>query len=265
MTRWEDDTAKAGRFLVRALVVAGGAAAACALAWLTATASASTVTEVTDGPLGAGVPAVAATIGDAEPPVLGHVPMARDTAAPAVARVRALPGAATDPARLTDLVKTDAVSATVAAVGRFAAAATELTGLDTPAAGSPDHAGHAPAGLLDSAGPDDVSRAPHSVPRKRSAGLFPATTPVRVIAHAVAGRLPAGHRADRGAEDSGGRSWLPSGTVSANAGPASGYDRGCGDVAQPFAAERPQSPPCRNDVSRSAVTAAEIQPGVTPD
>ncbi|WP_410638085.1 hypothetical protein [Amycolatopsis sp. lyj-346] len=244
---------------MRALVVTGGAAAACAFAWLTATASASTVTDIADGPLGKGSPAVEITTDDPQPPVLVQVA----DSAPAVQ------GARDAAARLVDRLETnvpyavDALPATVAAVGRIAVAATELA--SAPTDGVRDDA-EKPAAGLDTPAPDDASRAPvNSLPRERSADISSAMLPLRVVAAEVAGQLPADDRADHGADDLGGRSWPPSWTVSANAGPASGHDRGCGDVAQPDAGEHPQQWYRKTGVQHRAVTAAEIQPGVTPD
>jgi hypothetical protein len=84
VTRRGGDTVNAGRILMRALVVFGGAVADSTIAWLTATASASTITQVTDGPIGAGTPAVATPTGDPQPHVLsqvtGSVPVVRHAA-----------------------------------------------------------------------------------------------------------------------------------------------------------------------------------------
>ncbi|MGW5743165.1 hypothetical protein [Amycolatopsis sp. NPDC003861] len=234
VTRRENDTAKAGRFLVRALVVVGGAAAACALAWLTATASASTVTQVTDGPLG--------------------------MAAPVLPVVPELPGV--DPARLADLVKSQvpkAIPAAVAAVGRIAAAGP--TELDRPVEGPRDHAEKASPSAA-----RPVEAAPalvDSVPRERPAGPAPAMVPVRVVT--TTGPLPADLQAEHGGNTPGGRLWPPPCSISANAGPASGQDRGYGDVVLPDSAPRAQSVRCRNGAPHRGVVSAEIRPGVTPD
>ncbi len=240
MSTRDDDTVKAGRILARALVVIGGAAAACALAWLTATASASTVTQIADDPVGTAV-----AIGDPVPPVV--------------------PGALAEPARLAGLVKSrvsQAIPATVGTVGRIALGATGRTGPASPVKGPSGHAAK-PAGP-GAAKPVDASPAREdSVPRQRSAGLFPATAPVR--AAAATDPLPVDLRADHGVDGPGGPSWPPVETVSANAGPASGHDRGCGDVAPFHAVERPQFSDRRNAVSHRAVASAEIRPGVTPD
>ncbi|MDS0137524.1 MULTISPECIES: hypothetical protein [unclassified Amycolatopsis] len=234
MTRREKDPAKAGRFLARALVVVGGAAAACALAWLTATASASTVTQITDGPLG--------------------------MAAPVLPAVPELPSV--DPARLADLVQSQvpqAIPAAVAAVGRIAA--TGPTELDSPAKDPRDHAEKA---SLSAARPIDAPPAlVDSVPRERPAEPASATVPVRVVT--TTGPLPADLQAEHGGEDPGGRSWPPPCSISANAGPASGQDRGYGDVVLPDFANQAQSVRCRNGVSHRDVVSAEIRPGVTPD
>jgi hypothetical protein len=53
--------------------------------------------------------------------------------------------------------------------------------------------------------------------------------------------------------------------VPAGAGLAAGHDHGCADVAQSRPAEQPQPSHRRTGVVRQAVTAAEIQPVVTPD
>ncbi|MEV7097293.1 hypothetical protein AB0M80_31010 [Amycolatopsis sp. NPDC051045] len=265
----------AGRILGRALVVIGGAAAACALAWLTATASADTVTQVADGPIEPGSPAVVTAIGHPEPPVLSpvtdSVPVVRrahDAATPALAPVRDLSGAAAHPARLAEVLETNvtsAVPATVVAVGRIAVAATDLAGLSTPAEGLHDH-GEKPPVALGTAGSDDALPAPaDSDPRKRSAGRFPATIPVRAAATAVAGQLHADDRPEHGAAGPAGRSWLPSCVVPASAGLTAGHDHSGGDVAQSRPVEHPQPSHRRNGVLGRAVTAAEIQPGVTPD
>lgn len=258
----------AGRILVRALVVLGGAAAVSALAWLSATASASTVTQITDEPIASVVPAVVTTIGQPQPsvlaPVVGSVPVVRraqDAVTPALSRVRDLAGAAAHPARLADVLETNVTHA----VGRIAVAATDLVGLGTPAESPRDHVDTPSAGL-GAVRPDDASGAPvHSDPRNRSAGRFSATTPVRAATTAVVARLHADHRSERGAGGPAGDAWLPSCVVPAGAGLTAGHDQGCGDVAQSRPAEDPQPSHRRNGVPRRAVTAAEIQPGVTPD
>jgi hypothetical protein len=276
-TRRGGDTVNAGRTLVRALVVLGGAAAVSAIAWLTATASASTVTQVTDGPIGSGSPAAVTTIGDPQPTVLsqvtGSVPVqhAHDSVTPALARVHDLPGAATHTGRLAEGLETSAtqavraVPATVLAVGRIAMAATDLTGLVAPAAGPRDHVEKLHAGL-DSAGPDDAMHPPaNRGQRERSAGLSSAAIPVRAATTAIAGQPRPGHRSDHGAGGLAGHSWLPSCVVPASAGLTSGHDRPCGDAVQPPAAEHAQPAHRRNGPLLQAVTSAEIRPGVTPD
>ncbi|MEV6647763.1 hypothetical protein [Amycolatopsis sp. NPDC051371] len=276
-TRRGGDTVHAGRILARALVVIGGAAAVSAIVWLTATASASTVTQVTDGPIGSGTQAVVTTAGDAQSPMLaqvtGSVPLVRrahDAATPTLARVRDLSGAAAQTGRLADVLETSvthaaaSVPATVLAVGRIAVTATDLTGLAAQADAPRDHVEQSPLGP-DVVGRNDATRAPaDSGTRERSAGLSPVAIPVRAATTAIAGQAHADHGSDHGATGRG-RSWLPSCVVPANAGLSAGHDRGCGDAVQPPAADHPQPSHRRNDVLRRAVTAAEIQPGITPD
>ncbi len=253
------DTANAGRFLVRALVVLGGAAAVSAIAWLTATASASTVTPVTDGPIGSSASAVVTTIG--ESPVLARVavPVARhadDAATPALARVRDL---STHTPRLADVLET---SASVP-INILAVAATDLTGLVAPADSPSDHI--APVGP-DAAAPNDLTRAPAtSEPRERPAGHASASIPVRSVMPEIAGQPDTDHPSAHGTSGPAGESWLPSCVVPASAGLTAGHDRGCGDAVQPSEAEHAQPSHRRNDVLRRAVTSVEIQPGVTPD
>jgi hypothetical protein len=255
---------------VRALVVIGGAAAVSAIAWLTATASASTVTEVANGS-----PAVVTAVDHWQPPALSQVtdsvPVVRhahDAAAPALAGVRDLSEAAASPARLADVVETSVthvVPGTVVAVRRIAAAATELTEPAAPAEGTRDHIEQPPTGP-DAARPDDAPRAPaNSGSRERSAGLFAAASPVRVATTEVAGQVPADVPSERGAGGLAGRSWLPSCVVPASAGFTSGHDRSGDDAVQPPAAEHPQPSHRGNGAQHRAVTSAEIQPGVTPD
>lgn len=241
VARWEDDTAKAGRTLLRALVVIGGAAAACALGWLTATASAGTLT---DGPLDA--PAV----------VTGSVPVVHHAAAGAVADTARLAGA------LEEHVghAVDSVPATVAAVRRIAATATGLTKRDAPARSS---AATPSAGAAE---PDDSRTSVGSAPRERSAGLLPVATTGRGVGKtAVAGRTPVHHRAGDGVADPGRAPWLPLCAISADAGAAPGHDRGSADVAPPRSAEPARPAHRRNGAPHRAVTEAGIQPGVTPD
>ncbi len=268
----------AGRILVRALVVIGGTAAACVIAWLTATASASTVTQVTDGPIGSGVPAVASAIGDPQPPVLSRVATSvpvvgrvGDAATPARARVRGLSGAAAHTARLADVLDASvthavaSVPATVRVVGRIAVTATDLTGQVVPADGPRDHVGK-PAAGPDAAGSNDALPASATSDlRKRSAGSASTGIRVRVAMVAIAGESHADRQSDHGAGGLAGRSWLPSCAVAASAGFTAAHDRGCGDAVQPPAAQHPQPPHRRHGVLRPSVTAAEIQPGVTPD
>ncbi|WP_410671412.1 hypothetical protein [Amycolatopsis sp. cmx-4-68] len=264
---------KAGRVLVRALVVVGGAAAVSAIAWLTATASASTVTQVTDG---SASPAVVTTIGDPQPPALvtDSVPVVRrahDAAAPVLARVRDLSGAAAPATRLTEVLETSvtravrAVPGTVVAVQRIAGTATALTGLVAPAEGARDYVEQPPAGP-DAARRDDPTRTPaNGGPRERSAGLSPAAIPNRVATTAIASQLPADHRSGHGVDGLGGRSWLPSCVGPASAGLTADHDRSCGDAVQSAAAGHPQSSHRRTGVLSRPVASAEIQPGVTPD
>lgn len=242
VARWEVGTAKSGRTLLRVLVVVGGAAAACALGWLTATASAGTLT---DAPLDA--PAV----------VTGSVPVVHDVASGAVA----------DTARLAGTLEehvghaVDSVPATVAAVQRIAATATGLAKRDAPARSS---AATPSAGAAE---PDDASRTSvDSAPRERSAVLLPAATAGRGAGTtAAAGRTPADHRAGDGVADPGRAPWLPPSAISADVGAASGHDRGSADAVQPYSAEHAQPAHRRNGVPHRAVTEAGIQPGVTPD
>jgi hypothetical protein len=251
------DTANAGRFLVRALVVIGGAAAVSAIAWLSATASASTVTPATDEPIGSSASAVVTAIG--EPPVLsrvaGSVPVARDAATPALARVRDLSGAAAHTVPLADVLETS--------TNILAGAATDLTGLVVPADSPSDH--------ISPAGPDveasnHLTRAPaNSSLRERPAGHASAAIPVRAVLPEIAGQPDTDHPSAHGAGGPAGGSWLPSCVVPASAGLTAGHDRGCGDAVETSEAEHTQPSHRRNDVLSRAVTSVEIQPGVTPD
>jgi hypothetical protein len=260
----------ARRILARALVVIGGAAAVSAIAWLTATASASTVTQDADGPIGS----VVTTVGDPRPPVLaqvaGAVPVARhaDSAATsALAQVRDLSGVAAQTEALGAGAShaVASVPAAVLAVGRVAVAATDLTDFVAPAGKPSDHNENPPAGS-DAAGPADSAPAPaDSGPRERSAGLSPAATPVHAATARIAGQSHADSRSEHGAGGLPGRSWLPSCVVPANAGLTAGHDHGCGDAVQASAADHPQPVKSRNGVLRRAVTSTEIQPGTTPD
>lgn len=269
------DTVNAGRILGRALVVIGGAAAVSAIAWLTATASASTVT---DEPISSNVPAVVSTIDYPPSPVLPQVtdtvPVVRrapDAAPPALARVGDLSGAAAHTARLVGVLETSATHAvasvpvTVLAAERIAVAATGLTGLITPADGPLDHIGDAPE-VSAAAGPNDLAHAPaNSGGRERPADRAVAMVPVSPATTAIAARPRVHPRSDHGAGGLPGRSWLPSCVVPASAGLSTGHDRSGGDAVQPTAAQLPQPSHHRNGVPGQAVTSAEIQPGVTPD
>ncbi len=232
-----------GRILGRALVVVGGAAAACAIAWLTATASASTVTEVTDGPIATVVTSA------------GTVPVVRQAAAPVMGEVRGLSGAAAHTARLATRVVAS-VPATVVEVGRTAVAT-----LVPPVEGPRDHV-EKPAADPDVARADHATRAPASSgPRERFAA-FSSAIPVRAV---VGSRLHADHRSEHGAGGIGGHSWLPSCVGAASAGLTAGHDRNFGDAIQEAAAEHPQPSHREHGVLHRAVASAEIQPGVTPD
>jgi hypothetical protein len=271
-TKRGGDRVNAGRILARALVVIGGAAAVSAIAWLSATASASTGTQDVDGPIGSGVPAVVSTIGDPRPPVLLQVavPVARHAggaATSALAQVRDLSGVAAQ----TDALGTSAsravasVPAAVLAVGRVAVAATDLTDLVAQADKPSDHNENSPAGS-DAAGPGDGTSAPaDSGLRERSAGISPAAIPVHAATARIAGQPHADSQSEHGAGGLPGRSWLPSCVVPANAGLTAGHDHGCGDAVQASAADHPQPVKPRNGVLRRAVTSTEIQPGTTPD
>ncbi|SEF29506.1 hypothetical protein SAMN05421837_104728 [Amycolatopsis pretoriensis] len=236
----------AGRILLRALVVLGGAVAACAIAWLTATASASTVTEVADGPIASAAAGVV--------PSAGEVPLVRQARDTAVDRVRVLSGAAAHTARLATRVVAS-VPATVVEVGRTAVAA-----LVPPVAGPREH-------VEKSAGPvvavaDDVTSAPApGGQRERSTFRSPAI-PVRA---AAVSRSHADDRSEPGARGNSGQSWPPSCVGPASAGFTAGHDRNCGDAIQEAAAVHPRPSHRRNGVRSRAVAAAEIQPGVTPD
>ncbi|SFW60090.1 hypothetical protein [Amycolatopsis australiensis] len=226
---------------MRALVVLGGAAAACAIAWLTATASASTADQLADGP-------DAPAIGNLQQPVLSPVV---DTVTPVLARD--LAGTAT---RLAGVVETDATSAVPApidAVGHLAVAATDHAQTTEPAA-------EPPPAVLDTARKIRAPRTPvSSGPGNRPAEFSPAVIPVRAVA--AAEQPHADHQPEHGAGDFTGHSWLPSCTVSASAG----FDHCFGEAWQPAAAEDPQPAHRRDDVLRLGVQAAEIQPGITPD
>lgn len=226
----------AGRILGRALVVLGGAAAACAIAWLTATASASTVTEVTDGPIASA----------------GSLPVVGQAAEPVLSE---LSGAATHTARLATRVVAS-VPATVVEVGR-----TAVTALVPPADGPRDHV-EKPLVSPEVARADDVTRASASSgPRERIAP-FSSAIPVRA---AVGSQLHADHRSDHAAGGIDGESWLPSCVGTASAGLTAGHDRNFGDAIQEPAAEHPQPSHREHGVLHRAVASAEIQPGVTPD
>lgn len=249
---------KAGRFLVRALVVAGGAAAVSAIAWLTGTASASTITETPDSP------AVVTAIGHA-------VPVVRDAATPALTRVRDLSEAAADPIRLTETLEThvthavNALPGTVLAVRRIAEKATALTGLAAPPEEPSGHIGQSPA-ARDAAAPKDSAGEPvNGSPRHRPADLVPTTAPAHVATTAIAGQPHADDRSGHGADGLTGQSWLPSCVVPASAGFTSGHDRSGDDAVQPPAAEHAQSSHHGTGVLSRPVASAEIQPGVTPD
>ncbi|WP_372669967.1 hypothetical protein [Amycolatopsis kentuckyensis] len=232
----------AGRILGRALVVLGGAAAACAIAWLTATASASTVTEVTDAPIAV-----------VQPPALDSIPVvrqARGAAAPAVARVRELSGAAAHTARFATGVVAS-VPATVVSVGRTAVAEP-----GAPAAGPRDHLEKPAAGPGVAEASGSTRATASSGPRERSAA-FSSVVPVR------AGVVSQPHT--RSEHGDGGRSWLLSCVGPAVAGFTAGHDRNFGDAIQESAAVRPQPSHHGYGVLRRAVASAEIQPGVTPD
>jgi hypothetical protein len=256
----------AGRILVRALVVIGGAAVACAIAWLTATASASTVGQVVDEPIGSSAPAVVTTIADPQPPVLsrvkGSVPVAQQAATSALA------GAAAHTTRLAGVLDTSATRAVasvpvaVRAVGRIAVAA---TGLTAPAGSPRDHIENPPVGS-GAAGQHAFTHARvDSGPQERPAGRSSTAIPARAAMPEIAGRPLTDRPSEHGADGLAGRSWPPSCVIPASAGFTAGHDRGCGDAVQPFAAEHPQSSLRRSDGSCQAVTSAEIRPGVTPD
>ncbi|MGK3200678.1 hypothetical protein [Amycolatopsis sp. MEPSY49] len=229
----------AGRLLGRALVVVGGAAAACAIAWLTATASASTVTDVADGPIASA----------------GSLPVVRQAAAPVLDEVRELSGAAAHTARLATRVVA-AVPATVVEVGR-----TAVTALVPPADGPRDHVEKPVAGADVARSADAPRASASSGPRERFAALSSAI-PVRA---AVGSQPHADHRSEHGAGGLDGQSWLPSCAGAASAGLTAGHDRNCGDAIQEAAAEHPQPSHREHGVLHRAVASAEIQPGVTPD
>jgi hypothetical protein len=258
----------ARRILARALVVIGGAAAVSAIAWLSATASASTVTQDADGPIGS----VVTTVGDPRPPVLSQVavPLARHAdgaATSALAQVRDLSEAAAQTEALSAGAShaVASVPAAVLAVGRVAVAATDLTDFVAQADKPSDHNENSPAGS-DAAGPGDSTPAPaDSGPRERSAGFSPAAMPVHAATAQIVDQSHADSRSERGAGGLPGRSWLPSCVVPANAGFTAGHDHGCGDAVQAPAADHPQPAKSRNGVLRRAVTSTEIQPGTTPD
>jgi len=234
----------AGRILVRALVVLGGAAAACAIAWLTATASASTVTEVTDGPIASAVPGVVTSV--------GSVPAVRQAAAPVLGEVRGLSGAAAHTARLATRVVAS-VPATVTEVGRTAVAPPA-----PPADSARDHV-EKPAAGPDADRADDVTRAPASSgPRERAAS--------RAIPVHAASRPHADHHgAEHGEGGTGGQSSLLSCVGPASAGFTVGHGRNFADAIRETAAVHPQASHRRHGVLRATVASAEIQPGVTPD
>ncbi|MEU7790738.1 hypothetical protein [Amycolatopsis sp. NPDC049159] len=262
-TKRGGDVVNAGRILVRALVVIGGAVALSAVAWLTATAFASTITQIADGP---GTPAVVTVADDLKPPTLSAV----TGATPSLVRVRDLSRAVAHTDRLVDVLEanvTDAVAstpATVLAVGRIAVvAADSTTGLVGPADDARDLVEHPPAGP-GAAGPEDsAGSSPGTGPKERPAGHSSAIA-VGAATAAIASESRADQRADLGAGGPG-RSTLPSCVVPASTGLAAGHDRSSSDAVQPPAAAHPRSSHSRNGVSCRAVTSTEIQPGVTPD
>jgi hypothetical protein len=267
-----------GRILVRALIVIGGAAAVCAIAWLTATASASPVTQVTDGLIRSGIPTAATPSGDPQLPVLSQVtssaPLvrpARDAATPVLARVRDLSGAAAHTGRLVDLLDTNltqamaTIPATVLMVRRVAESATDPTGPVTPTEDPSGNVEHSPPGLAAARPNYPADTLMTSGPRERSTGLSPVAIPVGAAKRAVAGELRTVLRSEYGAGGLAGGSWLSSCVIPASAGFTSGHDHTCGDVVQSLAAKFPQASHRRNGALRRAVTSTEMQPGVTPD
>ncbi|WP_410587154.1 hypothetical protein [Amycolatopsis sp. lyj-23] len=258
----------AGRALIRALIVIGGAAAVSAVAWLMATASASTLTDAVDEPIASGVQAVVSATGGPTSSVLPHSDAAEridEAATPVLAHVRSLSEAA-GTSRLTDVLDTHAirtvtaVPATVLTLGHL----TDLAGILAPVGSPLEYVGKTPVASATTEPNDFLPASAKTDPRGTSAGSavatlrHAATTSTGVQAHADLGP-------DSGAGEDGGRSGLQGCAVPAGAGFAAGHDRGCGDVVQPRPEARLQSSRCWNRVLSHAVTAAEIQPGVTPD
>ncbi|WP_410562153.1 hypothetical protein [Amycolatopsis sp. cmx-4-61] len=260
----------AGRALIRALVVIGGAAAVSAVAWLMATASASTLTDAADEPIGSGVQTVVSAIGDPKPsllPQLGAAERVNDVATPALARVRGLSEAVTRTPLLPDVLdtrairKVTAVPATVLTLGRL----TELKDFFAPPESPLASVGSATVDSV-TAEPHDALPAPANTDSRDTSADSAAGTQLRKTTTSIGGQPDVDLGSDQGVGGAGGRSGLQSCVIPAGAGFAGGHDRGCGDVVQP----RPQVARLQSSrrwtrVQCHAVTAAEIQPGVTPD
>ncbi|QKV76809.1 hypothetical protein [Amycolatopsis sp. Hca4] len=243
----------ARRALVRALVVVGGAAAVSAVAWLTATASASTLTDITNEPIGAGVQTAVSAVSDPKPSVLPQ----------AVERVDDVARGLSEAATRVDVLHAHAIPA-VTTIPAAVLTLTDLTGnLESP--DNPvEHVGKPPADPV-AAESHDVRSAPAKTGSPEASTAPSAAFPLRPAAASALGEAHADLGADHGLGGLGGRSGLQAYVVPATAAFAAGGDRGCGDVAQPRSETRLQSSGRRNRVQQHAVVAAEIQPGVTPD
>jgi hypothetical protein len=282
VTKREDDTAGAGRFLVRALVVVGGAAAVSTVAWLTATASAST--QVPDGPIESGSPAAVAMAGHREPPVpspvAGVVPaLSRDLhdAAAAPRAAHDVPSLLRESAHVAvpadvvsagvDRVKSS-LAAGVEASRSIATAATDLTGTSP----QPDflrdpvsEASVAPRPDIEQGGVTPTPAA--DVLAARTADAH--SSGIRV--HATSADMSPSTRAHdhrRPGHNTGDQPvhpWSPSCVVSASTCLATDHGHGSGDAAHQAVAEPRLLPHACCGLRDHIVTAAELCPGVTPD
>ncbi len=284
VTKREGDPVGTGRFLLRALVVVGGAAAVSAVAWMSATASASTGTQITAEPIGSGSPAAVTTAGhrqsqtrslvaDVVPAVsrdLHHTVTAPaavhntvDALGASVHAIAATHIPAVDVARVAD-----SVTATFNAGRSVAVAATDLVDLSLASGRGSRPAGDAPVDPArvveqDSVLPEAaISEMPRRTPASASSGVpVRATTadaPVSIRAH----ELPTSGHEDGGHPV---RPWSPSCVVSASMCLAASHDRGTGDAAPQSAADHQLLPRGGYGLRDRCVTATEIRPGVTPD
>ncbi len=284
VTKREGDLVGTGRFLLRALVVVGGAAAVSTVAWMSATASASAGTQIAAEPIGSGSPAAVTTAGHQQPQTRSLVA----DVVPAVSRD--LHHTVTAPAAVHNTV--DALGASVHAiaathipavnvaqvadsvittfnVGRsVAATATNLVDLTLASGRGSRPAGDAPVDPTRVVERDSVvpvaaiSGMPMRMPASASSGVpvraITADAPVSIRAH----ELPASGHEDGGYPV---RPWSPSCVVSASMCLAVSHDRGTGVAAPQGAADYQLLPRGGYGVRDRCVTATEIRPGVTPD